>query len=110
MERLRFTLVAVDNNDFQCLQVTAARNTAEKLGIDLRVLSIEYDAVEQSQKILSEIQAPESKRPHGIIFEPVGTTLATPAALAASQGIGWVVLGREKVDYMPELRSRYHTP
>lgn len=110
MERLRFALVAVENNDFQSLQVTAARETADRLGVELNVIPIEYDAVTQSQKILSEIQAPASARPHAVIFEPVGTTLAKPAALAASLGIGWVVLGREKVDYIPELRSKYNAP
>ncbi len=110
MERLRFDLVAVANNDFQELQVAAARQTASRLNVDLKVLSIEYDAVTQSQTILSELQAPPSERPHAVIFEPVGTTLAKPAALAASLGIGWAVLGREKVEYIPELRAQYHTP
>jgi ABC-type sugar transport system substrate-binding protein len=110
MENLRIAIVAVENNDFQALQVAAAREAAARLGVDLRVVEIEHDAVLQSQEILKLLQSPADSRPHGVMFEPVGTPLAQPARLAASSGIGWVVLNRAGVDYIPELRTKYSSP
>lgn len=110
MEKIRLLLVAVDNNDFQEMQVAAATEASNRLGVDLRVVHIEHDAVLQSQEILKAIQGPVSDRPHGVMFEPVGTTLAQPAQAAASTGIGWAVLNRATVDYIPNLRSRYQAP
>lgn len=110
MEELRMALVAVENNDFQAMQAAAAKAAAVKAGIDLQVIEIEHDAVLQSQEVLKLLQRPAETRPHGIMFEPVGTALAQAAKLASSAGVGWVVLNRASVDYIPELRSRYKAP
>ncbi len=106
MDRLAIALVIVESNDFQLAQELSAQEAAQHLGVDLHVVKIEEDAIQQSQQILKLIQN-RGPRPHGILFEPVGTPLAQAAKLAAAQGVGWAVLNRERVDYMPELRKSY---
>jgi ABC-type sugar transport system substrate-binding protein len=107
MNRLSVALVIVESNDFQLAQETSAQEAAQRLGVDLRVIKIEEDAIQQSQQILRLVQSTDDTRPNGILFEPVGTALAQPARLAASKGIGWGVLNRETVDYVKELRSSF---
>jgi ribose transport system substrate-binding protein len=110
MEKLKFVLLAVDNNDYQVEQVNAAQSAAARLGVDLEVVHTEHDSIQQSQIVLDLIQSPIGKRPNGIFFEPVGTPLAQPARAAAAGKVGWVILNRENVDYVRELRDRYPTP
>jgi len=109
MNSLRFALLAVENNDFQAEQVRAARSAADRLGVQLQIIHIEHDAVRQSEEILKLLQSESSVRPDGILFEPVGTPLAQAARVAASSGVGWVVLNRESVDYISSLRQDHHT-
>jgi len=110
MEKLRFVLLAVDNNDYQVEQVSAAQSAAARLGIELEIIHTEHDSIQQSQVVLDFIQRPVSTRPNAIFFEPVGTSLAQPARAAAAAKVGWVILNRENVDYVRELRERYSTP
>lgn len=110
MERLRIALVAVENNDFQKMQAASAQEAAFRLEVDLQIVHIEHDALMQSQEILKLLQRPAQARPHGILFEPVGTALAKPAQLAATENVGWVILNRANVDYLPELRRAHETP
>jgi ribose transport system substrate-binding protein len=109
MKKLSLVLLAVENNDYQAAQVTAAEKAAIRLGVELRVIHIEHNAIAQSQQVLELLQSPPDTRPSGILFEPVGTPLAQAARLAASSGVAWVVLNRE-VDYAAELRRQYPTP
>jgi ABC-type sugar transport system substrate-binding protein len=44
------------------------------------------------------------------MFEPVGTPLSQAAKAAVATGIGWVVLNRQVIDYMPSLRQQFRTP
>jgi len=110
MDKLRFVLLAVDNNDYQVEQVSAAQTAAERLGIQLEVVHTEHDSIQQSQRVLDFVQAPVGDRPNAIFFEPVGTAFAQPARAAAAAKVGWVILNRENVDYVRELRERYSTP
>ena len=109
MEKLRFVLLAVDNNDYQVEQVSSAQAAAAKLGIEIEVVHTEHDSIQQSQIVLDLIQGPAEKKPHAIFFEPVGTPLAQPARAAAAAKVGWVILNRENVEYVRELRDRYST-
>jgi ribose transport system substrate-binding protein len=109
MKKLSLVLLAVENNDYQAAQVTAAEKAAIRLGVELRVIHIEHNAIAQSQQVLQLLQSPPETRPSGILFEPVGTPLAQAARLAASSGVAWVVLNRE-VDNAAELRRQYPTP
>ena len=110
MDRLKFVLLAVDNNDYQVEQVSSAQSAASKLGIEIEVIHTEHDSIQQSQIVLDLIQAPPGKRPSAIFFEPVGTALAQPARAAAAAKVGWVILNRENVDYVRDLRDRYSSP
>ena len=109
MKKLSLVLLAVENNDYQAAQVEAAKTAALRLGVDLQVKHIEHSAIAQSQLVLELLQRPPEQRPNGILFEPVGTSLAQPARLAASSGVAWVVLNRE-VEYAAELRQQFPTP
>ena len=110
MDKLRFVLLAVDNNDYQVEQVSSAQAAAARLGVQLDVVHTDHDSIQQSQKVLDLVQAPVADRPNAIFFEPVGTALAQPARAAAVGKVGWVILNRENVDYVRELRERYSTP
>jgi ribose transport system substrate-binding protein len=106
MKRLNLALLVVENNDYQAEQTISAKQAAHQCEADLQVIQTEHDAVVQSQQVLKLLYSPEGTRPHGIFFEPVGTPLAQAAKIAASSGVGWVVLNRE-VDYLNELRRLY---
>src|SRR6185369_6553310 len=86
MDKLKFVLLAVDNNDYQVEQVISAQSAASKLGIEIEIIHTEHDSIQQSQIVLDLIQSPPGKRPHAIFFEPVGTALAQPARAAATPG------------------------
>ena len=108
MKRLNLALLVVENNDYQAEQTISAKQAAHECEADLQVIQTEHDAVVQSQQVLKLLYSPAETRPNGIFFEPVGTPLAQPAKIAASSGVGWVVLNRE-VDYLGELRRLYST-
>jgi ribose transport system substrate-binding protein len=110
MNRLNITLLAVENNDYQAEQVVAARTVADKLSINLQIIHTEHDAILQSQTVLNLLQTKTGLRPNGILFEPVGTPLAQAAKMAVSTGVGWVVLNRQVIDYLHELRRQFNTP
>jgi ABC-type sugar transport system substrate-binding protein len=111
MEKLNFVLSLTNNdNDYQLEQAAAAQDAAQRLGVDLQILSADNDAITQSQQLLRVIQASTSSHPDGIIFEPAGgTAMPQVARAAATAGIAWVVLNRE-VEYIDELRQSYPVP
>jgi ABC-type sugar transport system substrate-binding protein len=107
---MRFTLSTTTNdNDYQIEQAAAARQSAQRLGVELELLHANNDAIEQSQQLLKVIQRPPDQRPDAIVFEPVGTPLPQAAQAAVAVGIGWVVLNRE-AGYITELRSHAKAP
>jgi ribose transport system substrate-binding protein len=111
MKPLDFVLSLTNSeNDYQLEQVTAAEEVAKRLGVQLRTMDADNNAIDQSQQLLKIIQSHADSHPDGIIFEPVGgTALPQVARAAAVAGIGWVVLNRE-VEYIAELRRAYHIP
>jgi len=109
MRRFKFALLVVANNDYQTEQTVVAKQAAQEHDVELGVIQTEHDAVMQSQEVLKLLYSPAETRPDGILFEPVGTALAQAARIAASSGVGWVVLNRE-VDYLSELRRHSATP
>ena len=111
MPKLTYLLsLPTDDNDYQQEQATAAKETATRLGFDLRVVYAANDAIKQSDQILQAIQAPAGARPDAILFEPLGATaLPQVARAAAGAGIGWVVLNRN-AEYLPELRRSGRAP
>ncbi|MFZ0286350.1 MAG: substrate-binding domain-containing protein, partial [Terriglobales bacterium] len=111
MKQLKFVLSLTNSeNDYQLEQVTAAEETAKRLGVQLQIMDADNNAIDQSQQLLKIIQSHADSHPDGIIFEPVGgTALPQVARAAAAAGIGWVVLNRE-VEYIADLRKAYRIP
>src|SRR5690348_15177103 len=100
--RVLVSLITKDN-DYQREQATAAERAGAKLGMRVEVIYAASDAITQSQQLLEAIQSPIEKRPHAILFEPVGTGLQQVANAAAKANIAWGILNRE-TDYVRDLR------
>ncbi|MGB9403022.1 MAG: sugar ABC transporter substrate-binding protein [Candidatus Acidiferrales bacterium] len=111
MKRLRILIsLTTHDNDYQVEQGAAAKETANRLGVDVTVIYAENDSINQSQQLLHAIHAALDARPDGIVLEPVGSTgFPQVARAAASAGIGWAVLNCD-VSYVTELRSRAKAP
>jgi ribose transport system substrate-binding protein len=111
MKRLNFLVSLTNNdNDYQQEQATAAEKTGRRLGVDVKIIHANNDAVTQSQQLLHYVQDSSVVRPDAILFEPAGGTgFPQVARAAAAAGIGWVVLNHE-VDYVLDLRRTYKVP
>ena len=111
MKRLNFLVsLTNDDNDYQQEQATAAEKAARRLGVDVKIIHANNDALVQSQQLLQYVQGPSSTKPDAIMFEPAGgTAFPQVARAAAAAGIGWVVLNFD-VDYILELRRQYKVP
>ena len=111
MKRLTFLVSLTNNdNDYQQEQAAAAEKAARRLGVDVKIIHANNDAVAQSQQLLHYVQDSSVARPDAIMFEPAGgTAFPQVARAAAAAGIGWVVLNHE-VDYVLELRRMYKIP
>jgi ABC-type sugar transport system substrate-binding protein len=111
MKKLNFLVSLTNNdNDYQQEQASAAEKAARRLGVDVKIIHANNDAVAQSQQLLHYVQHSSVVRPDAIMFEPAGgTTFPQVARAAAAAGIGWVVLNHE-VDYILELRRSYKVP
>ena len=109
MKKLSF-LVSVTHHltDYPKEQAFAAEEAAKRLGVDVKIVSADNDAVAQSQQILQVVQASHN-RPDAVICHPVGTGLEQVAQAACQAGIGWALLNR-KVDYLARLRRTYKVP
>lgn len=91
-------------------QKAAAQAIAERLGVQLEMISAEMDPVAQGQQLLSLVQSRTSSRPDGILVEPVSAVgLPRVAEAAVAAGIAWVVSNAE-VDYISTLRRNYEVP
>src|SRR5580692_7577938 len=111
MKKLSFLVsLTNDENDYQQEQQAAAEKAARRLGIDLKIVHANNDAVTQSQQLLHYIQGTAGARPDAIVFEPAGGTGFPQVARAAvAADIGWVILNHE-ADYLKELRQGCHVP
>src|ERR1700683_825993 len=111
MKRLSFVVSLTNNdNDYQQEQAAAAEKAARRLGVDVKIMHANNDALAQSQQLLHYVQDSGVARPDAIMFEPAGgTAFPQVARAAAAAGIGWVVLNHE-VDYILELRRAYKVP
>src|SRR5580658_4686881 len=111
MKKLSFLVsLTNDDNDYQQEQASAAEKTARRLGVDLKIIHANNDAVTQSQQLLHFIQGSAASRPDAIIFEPAGGTAFPQVARAAvAADIGWVVLNHE-ADYLHQLRQTSQVP
>src|ERR1700751_676451 len=111
MKRLSFLVLLTNNdNDYQKEQAAAAEKAARRLGLEVKLIHANNDAVAQSQQLLHYVQDSGVVRPDAIMFEPAGgTAFPQVARAAAAAGIGWVVLNHE-VDYVLDLRRQFKVP
>jgi ribose transport system substrate-binding protein len=111
MKRLNFLVsLTNDDNDYQQEQAAAAEKAGRRLGVDVKIIHANNDALAQSQQLLHYVQDSSVARPDAIMFEPAGgTAFPKVARAAAAAGIGWVVLNHE-VDYILELRRTFKVP
>src|ERR1700746_2474514 len=105
MKRLSFLVSLTNNdNDYQQEQAAAAEKTARRLGVEVKIIHANNDALLQSQQLLQYVQDSSMAKPDAILFEPAGgTAFPQVARAAAAAGIGWVVLNRE-VEYISDIR------
>jgi ribose transport system substrate-binding protein len=111
MKRLTFAVsLTNDDNDYQQEQAAAAEKAGRRLGVDVKIIHANNDALAQSEQLLNYVQGAGVARPDAIMFEPAGgTAFPQVARAAAGAGIGWAVLNHE-VDYIRELRRTYRVP
>lgn len=110
MNKLRIVVSLPNDNAYQHEQGMVAKATARKLGLDLRVLLANDDAITQSQQLLEVIQSPAEQRPNALVVEPVTATgLRRVAEAAVSAGIGWAISNSD-VEYVKELRKIAKVP
>jgi ribose transport system substrate-binding protein len=111
MKKLNFLVSLTNNdNDYQQEQAAAAEKAARRLGVDLKIIHANNDAVTQSQQLLHYIQGSASSRPDAIVFEPAGGTGFPQVARAATAAdIGWVILNHD-AEYIHQLRQSCQVP
>jgi len=111
MKRLSFLVSLTNNdNDYQQEQAAAAEKTSRRLGVDVKIIHANNDALLQSQQLLQYVQDASIAKPDAILFEPAGgTAFPQVARAAAAAGIGWTVLNFD-VDYILEVRRQYKVP
>ena len=109
MKRLQFVVsLTTDDNDYQIEQAASAEEAARRLGLDVKIIYADNDAIKQSQQLLTIMQSGE--KPDAIVFEPAGSTaLPQVARAAASAGVRWVILNREAA-YISQMRNAYRVP
>jgi ABC-type sugar transport system substrate-binding protein len=96
-----------EEQEFQRMQATDARETAARIGLEIDVVFAEGNAVHQIQQLFKFVHAAEEERPAAIIVEGVaraGMERLSRNALGA--GIGWVLIN-ETAPYLADLRTRY---
>jgi ribose transport system substrate-binding protein len=109
MKKLSIVISLPGENNYLREQEAAAKTTAQRLGLDLRIINAKSDPVTQSQQLLEIVQAP-SARPDAIVVEPVNNQgLPRVAEAAVAAGIGWVI-SNALVDYLEALRKNAKAP
>jgi len=93
--------------EYQALQSTDLRSTAEGCGFTVEVLDAGDNAVLQIQQLFRFIHAPEDERPLALVVQTrVPDGLERVARNAAAAGIGWVLLNRT-APYLQALRQEH---
>ncbi len=109
MKRVNVVVALITkDNEYQRQQASAAEATARRLGIGLRVLYANGDAIAQTKQLLGVIHAAGPDRPDAFVVEPVGTEMRQVAKNAIASGIGWMLL--RACDDLRELRRGAPVP
>lgn len=109
MKRLRFVLSVPGDTLYLRAQTAAAQAEAERVSVELQVISAQMDSVGQGQELLNLVQSPSS-RPDGILCEPVNAAgLPRVAEAAVAAGVGWVI-SNAHAEYIGDLRRKAKAP
>lgn len=96
-----------EEQDYQVMQAEDARETGQRVGLDVEVVFAENHAVLQIQQLFKAIHSPEGERPVAIVVEPaVGEAFARVARNALRSGIGWLLVNL-RPGYVDELRAAH---
>ena len=109
MRKLKFVLSVPGDTMYLRAQTSAAQATADRLGVELEIVSAQMDSVAQGQDLVNSVHS-KTSRPDGILVEPVSAAgLPRVAEAAVAAGIGWVV-SNAHVDYIGALRKNPKVP
>jgi ribose transport system substrate-binding protein len=109
MKTLKFVLSVPGDTMYLRAQTAAAQATADRLGVNLEIVSAQMDSVAQGQDLVNSVHS-KTSRPDGILVEPVSAAgLPRVAEAAVAAGIGWVV-SNAHVDYIGALRKNPKVP
>lgn len=110
MGNLTFVVSLItEDSDYQREQAAAAKEIADRLKVDVRILYAENDAIKQNQQLFEVIQNPSSGV-NAIVVEPAGSTALPQVARAAvDAGLGWVLLNRDDAS-ISELAPQSKNP
>lgn len=109
MKQLNVVVSLPGDNRYLREQAIVAQESAQRLGITLRIINAESDPVAQSQQLLEVVQAAR-ERPDAVIVEPVNETgLPRVAEAAVAAGVAWVI-SNARVDYFEALRKGSRVP
>lgn len=109
MKKFKFVLSVPGDTMYLRAQTAAAQAAADRLGVDLEIVSAHMDSVAQGQDLVNSVHS-KTSRPDGILVEPVSAAgLPRVAEAAVAAGIGWVV-SNAHVDYIGALRRNPKVP
>jgi ABC-type sugar transport system substrate-binding protein len=109
MKKLKFVLSVPGDTMYLRAQTSAAQAAADRLGVELEVVTAQMDSVAQGQDLVNSVHS-RTSRPDGILVEPVSAAgLPRVAEAAVAAGIGWVV-SNAHVDYIGALRKNPKVP
>ena len=109
MKKLKFVLSVPGDTMYLRAQTSAAQATADRIGVELEIVSAQMDSVAQGQDLVNSVHS-RTSRPDGILVEPVSAAgLPRVAEAAVATGIGWVV-SNAHVDYTGALRRNAKVP
>ena len=107
MTRRVVVSLLTEEQEFQRMQATDAREAAERLGLEVEVVFAEGNAVLQIQQLFRFVHAPSEERPVAVVVEAVARAgMERLSRNALEAGIGWVLVN-ETAAYLSELRARY---
>ncbi len=110
MKKLKCVLSIPGDTMYLRAQTAAAKAAADRLGVELDVLSADMDPVNQGQQLLNLIQSRTAPKLDAILLEPVSAAgLPRVAETAVAAGIAWVV-SNAQVDYIEALRRNAKAP
>jgi ABC-type sugar transport system substrate-binding protein len=109
LKKLKFVLSVPGETMYLRAQTAAAQAAADRLGVQLDIVSAQMDAVAQGQHLIDLVHS-RTTRPDGILVEPVSAAgLPRVAEAAVAAGIGWVVSNAHG-DYIEALRRKSKVP